>query len=221
LTVSTDELSSGRTGPDEHLAVIADRTIPLAVRMKAFEQMLEQENGWWGRGTLLDFTRAVSLGRTRKWSSIYNLAPDALDWEGIAHEALLELFENAAKIHGHPRAWLVGVIGILIKREWTDRWPMLSGKEVPENATLLSQDDDSKELRGEEQEFIVRETILHLTPALKQVGELLYLEYCSRTEIKDKLQIREDVLRKRIERVRKALKAHLAFPTVAKRPSRS
>ena len=55
-----------------------------------------------------------------------------LDWEGIADEALVLLFNRAHTIESAPKNWLWGVVKRLIREEVRKHWPELIASEVSE-----------------------------------------------------------------------------------------
>ena len=99
-------------------------------REQAFEALLALRAGWWGSGRLVAFVMAVALRETRLRLGSGN--EGRLDWEGIADEALVLLFNRAHTIESAPKNWLWGVVKRLIAQEVRKHWPELIASEVSE-----------------------------------------------------------------------------------------
>ena len=69
---------------------------------KEFEQLLAESGGWWGHGSLIHFARFTAMATVRRLLTPHRLSVDQIDWESIANEALLILFQQAPRILHHP-----------------------------------------------------------------------------------------------------------------------
>jgi DNA-directed RNA polymerase specialized sigma24 family protein len=194
---------------DRLLDVLRDPLADDVEREQAFARMLEiTEHAWWGeRGSLMDFTAAVAKGYTHAKLRPYGIPVDRVDHEGFAGEALMILFRNARQIRREPRDWLVGVVRNLARAEIRAAWPYLTSAEIPdEHADDKAGEREREALCADER---VIDAIRSLPPSLKPIAELLLIHQIPRSEICTYLEISDDVLRKRIQRMREALQRSL------------
>jgi len=205
--------------PDPSLTaweVIRDCQLPDTVRHEAFNSLVCMNRGWWGRGTLLRFAQTTAFLTARRTLTGYGFSTDQVDWEGLAHEALLLLFRRADTVEREPRAWLVGVISNLVKQEVRANIRHMSACHMAASRSDVENPAHSEQLADGDQESrrdIVR-LVQALDPSLRAVARLFYEGQLSRLEICAALGISRVALRKRIERIRRAFRSELS-PKVA------
>lgn len=204
-------------------SVIRDSGTERARRSEAFERMLDMSfGGWWGQGSLMLFVKAVAFGKARRRLAAFGLPADAIDHEGIAHDALLELFKSAAAIKAPvPTNWLIGTVGNLIAKDIRERYLELTADDVSEQTRIVD-----PEVASREDEQVVRlykallRAIRDLNPPLQAVAILLWVERSSRKEICNRLEISPETLRKRIERMKVALRKRFQLESLGTSPAK-
>lgn len=192
----------------ECLDVLRDPQADQVEKEAAFALMMSLPMGWWGRRGLYDFAVACAFACARYKLTPHNISVDRIDFESLANEALMVLYYKANEISESPRGWLAGVIKNLVKSEIRRRWAELTAEQVPDD--LLAPD----ELREGETASLalddrVLDAIRRLTPALRAVAELHFIHQVPRHELATYLELSEETLRKRLTRVREALRAAL------------
>jgi RNA polymerase sigma factor (sigma-70 family) len=205
-----------RAAADRALATLRDPARTGLEKERAFEVLLAVPEGWWGKLQLLTFALAVALKETR--AILGHAKADRIDWERIAGEGLFELFQSARKIEGNPRNWLWGVIKNLVRQEMKKRGPELTAALVGEwQPAREAEDEDTvraRSLRDEEHEQRLQEAVSTLTPVLRDVAQLHYVERCTNKEIEERLQLSPSAVRKNLQRIRE----HFEKLTQAKDP---
>lgn len=181
---------------------------PEDVRRAAFESMLGRRAGWWGSGTLTNFALAASRIEAARTLGRAGRGIDRLDWEGIALQALLTLYDEGHRVTRSPRAWLRAVIRYqvcqAVRRESFHlahaRIDHLSGAELPSTRVA------SPALRAAPLESpAVEGALAALPPALQSVARLYVCDRLGRPEIRRLLGISDAVLRGRLLRLRSRL----------------
>lgn len=178
---------------------------PEEVRRAAFESMLYRRGGWWGSGTLTDFALASSRAEAARVLGRARGGLDTIDWEGIALQALLTLYEEGYRVTRSPRGWLRAVIRYqvchAVRRESFHlahaRIDQLSGVE------LSSTSIDRRTLGRRTLEVsAVEGALAGLPPALQSVAKLYVCDRLGRSEVRRVLGISDAVLRGRLLRLR-------------------
>jgi DNA-directed RNA polymerase specialized sigma24 family protein len=181
---------------------------PEEVRRAAFESLLRRRGGWWGTGTITDFALASSRGEAARVLRARG-APDTIDWEAIALQSLLTLFQEGYRVTRSPRAWLRAVIRHQIchavRRESFHlahaRIDQLSGVELSTTALAEGPRSGRASLEG----TAVEGALAHLPPALQSVAKLYVCDRLGRREVRSVLGISDVVLRGRLLRLRSRL----------------
>lgn len=189
------------------LAVLQDPNSTPDERACAFNRMLNRPRGWWGDGSLLRFAMAVAKLETRKRLFPYGLPIDLIDWESIANEALVVLFERAGKIQGSPKAWFWGVIKNLVRYEIRQSWELLTA-ERPE--IMPEPEHSPREGRFLAFDDAVRRAIGELPDSYRVVLQLYFNERLTAKEIADVLRISYAAARQRFSRGMRLLRELLA-----------
>jgi DNA-directed RNA polymerase specialized sigma24 family protein len=180
---------------------------PEHVRRAAFDAMLHRRGGWWGSGTITNFALACARGEAARALRARGV-PDTIDWEGIALQALLTLFEEGYRVTRSPGGWLRAVIRYQIyqavRREAFHlahaRIDQLSGVEF--SSTSI----DGRTSRQAALEVAALEGALpDLPPALLSVAKLYVCDRLGRREVRQALGISDTVLRGRLLRLRSRL----------------
>lgn len=182
-------------------------TEPEDVRRAAFESMLHRRVGWWGSGTITNFALASARAEAARALRARG-GPDTIDWEGIALQALLTLFEEGYRVRRSPRGWLRAVIRHKIfqavRRESFHlahaRIDQLSGVQ------LSSRSIEGRTSRQAALErTAVEGALADLSPALMSVAKLYVCDRLGRPEVRRALGISDAVLRCRLLRLRSRL----------------
>ena len=212
--------SNTSTSPDP--SVLAWETLrcekEVSARHNAFEALLELNRGWWGNGTLLMFSRSSALFATRRVLVPFGYSVDQLDWEAVGDEALLVLYERAMSVQCQPRAWLRGVIHNLVHESVRRNWNHLSASPVVEELAVSNAEGyETNRIQ------IDVDVFQSLDPSLRALIELVQLGYLTRPEMCAALDISPVALRKRFERMRRALEPRMVndnSPIVRLHPNR-
>ncbi len=195
---------------DLDLQKISDASLQESERLAAFEHMLALSGGWWGPGTLRDFAKVCALAALRRGRRD---AVDRIDWEGIADEALVVLYRKASTIE-NPRAWLNGVVRILIKREMEDFNLELNADELLDihaetMPTAFEEEIERAAMEDEparEAAPALLEAIQQLPPSLQRVAMETLVNGLSRRKTCELLGIGAGTLRQRLQRMRARLR---------------
>jgi len=191
------------------LDVMRDPQSDPVEREAAFALMMSLPSGWWGSRKLYDFAVACTFACARYKLAPHNISVDRIDFEGLASEGLMILYNKAAAIKESPKSWLAGVLKNLVKSEIRRRWEELTAEEMPED--MLASDElaeaDKSSLALDDK---VIDAIRRLSPALRAVAELHFIHQVSRHELALYIEVSEETLRKRLLRARGALQRTLA-----------
>jgi RNA polymerase sigma factor (sigma-70 family) len=209
-TISEIGIILDTMGPsDRCLSVLRNQDLNHAEREQAFEDLLALREGWWGSGRLVTFVMAVALREARLRLGRGN--EDRLDWEGIADEALVLLFNRAHTIESAPKNWLWGVVKRLTAQEVRKSWPELVASEVsesqPARESVDPDMDADEEKRQQQRHERISAAVRQLPPTLREVAQLTFLESCDREEVCERLGITPATARKRFQRLRQSLVA--------------
>jgi DNA-directed RNA polymerase specialized sigma24 family protein len=195
---------------------------PEDLRRAAFETMLRRRGGWWGAGTITDFALVSSRAEAARVLRTRG-GPDTIDWEGIALQALLTLFEEGYRVTRSPRGWLRAVIRYqtcqAVRRESFHlahaRIDQLSGVEL--STTSI---DGPPRRHASMEVTAIEGALAHLPPALQSVAKLYVCDRLGRHEVRQVLGISDVVLRGRLLRLRSRLTQMLsnARPPALGRP---
>ena len=193
------------------LDVLQDTAATEAQRHAAFEQMLGLPAGWWGERSLTLFATACALSTARVLTRQKNLPLDSVDWESVATDSLVVLYNEAEAIHSSPRAWLKGVIRNLVLNEIRQEFRERAASAVSDDRHSREQDEPSSDgaIGSADAEEPADERVLRaiqaLPPSLSTVGRLLFVDRLSRHEIAEMLGLTSEALRQRIHRLREQL----------------
>jgi DNA-directed RNA polymerase specialized sigma24 family protein len=181
---------------------------PEEVRRSAFESMLRRHDGWWGSGTLKNFALASSRAEAARVLGSARGTVDRIDWEGIALQALLTLYDEGYRVTRSPRGWLRAVIRYqvcqVVRRESFHlahaRIDQLSGAELS-STSVARRTSRNGPLEGS----AVEGALANLPPALQSVAKLYVCDRLGRSEVRRLLGISDTVLRGRLLRLRSRL----------------
>jgi DNA-directed RNA polymerase specialized sigma24 family protein len=181
---------------------------PEDTRRAAFESMVHRPSGWWGSGTLTSFALASSRGEAARVLVGAGGGLDAIDWEGIALQALLTLYDEGHRVTRSPRGWLRAVIRHLVcqsvRRESFHlahaRIDHLPGVDF--SSTSI---DHGRSPHAAVEAKTIEGALADLPPALQSVAKLYVCERLGRSEVRRVLGISDTVLRGRLLRLRSRL----------------
>jgi|SoiMethySBSTD1v2_1073268.scaffolds.fasta_scaffold00306_42 RNA polymerase sigma factor (sigma-70 family) len=191
------------------LDILQDHAATEPERHAAFAQMLELPAGWWGDRPLALFANACALATARVLARRKGLPLDAVDWESIAIDALVTLYNDAEAIHSSPRGWLKGVIYKMVLNEIREEFRSRdAGAIAHERLPSVQEESELAEQQEAADERLLR-AIQSLPPSLAVVARLLFIERLSRREISETLGLTSETLRQRIHRLRETLAEEL------------
>ncbi len=117
--------------------VLRDPAASVLEKTRAFDDILGQvggEDAWWSRNEpLLSWTKSQALGvasATLNSMSLPGLNLDCFDCEGLAHDALIILMKKAPDIKKGPRAYLLGIIRMLVMAAARDLRPFIAKEDI-------------------------------------------------------------------------------------------
>lgn len=183
-------------------------------RVKALEELLALQSGWWGPAPLVTWAYAYAKATARLLLRNTGFSLDRVDWQGEANWALMVLSESASSIKGSPREWLKGVIRNLLKQELRKRFREFDAHQIADDfgaadrraeETPFERSDEESRAR---QQWL-RDAVQALSPKLREVAEPVLLEGRDAEEIREELNLTPATMRKRMSRIRKALSEKL------------
>jgi RNA polymerase sigma factor (sigma-70 family) len=191
------------------LDVLRNPKADVAAKEAAFALMMSLPSGWWGRRKLYDFAAACTFACARYMLSPHGISVDRIDFEGLADEGLMILYNKAAAIEGAPKSWLAGVLKNLVKYEIRRLWDELKTEGMPEDVLTpdVMSEEEKSSLAIDDR---IVDAIRRLSPALRAVVELYYIHQVPRHELAAILNLSEETLRKRLVRARQILQVDLA-----------
>jgi DNA-directed RNA polymerase specialized sigma24 family protein len=209
LELEQDPRCEGLT-PDpsiEEFRIVCDPSQPEGVRRAAFASMLHRERGWWGSGSLRRYTTTTARLCARNSLRRHNVSIDLLDWEGIADDSLLILYNRGHRIAQSPRNWLHGVIRNLVVTE--SRRILQHLQAPPEMLLSGGRGEETPESVDPARSNALRSAIRDLPRALRRFAALHFLQGLSRKETQTALATTAANIRvchkRALERLRAAL----------------
>jgi RNA polymerase sigma factor (sigma-70 family) len=190
-------------------------------RQQAFERLLALNRGWWGNQPLMLFASAYALATARVLTRQRGIPVDSVDWESVATESVVVLYNGARRISESPASWLRGVIRnhVLdeIRNYYADVPAMrLSRGETEDLSDSVPASEPSSEPYDTDASDRLIAAIQRLPPSLRNVAHLLLIDRCSRKDIATLLDIRQDTLRQRIKRLTERLTLELQAISISR-----
>ena len=210
--------------PERLLAIIQDGSRSYNTRRRAFEQLLELREGFWGQGALRDF---LIQAATRSAYRLAGYGADLLDPEGIADEVLVLFFESAPTLTEPVNKWFLSHVKSLAFRARDREREMLNAERIgplskeaspeeakpidlpaPEPPRWVSAKARAASRRDERDIWLA---VNQLPPTLRSVVEVKLVEGedVSLVAIAQRLHIKPDTVRQRWRRGRHRLQAML------------
>jgi DNA-directed RNA polymerase specialized sigma24 family protein len=189
---------------------------PEDVRRAAFEAMLHRRGGWWGSGTVTNFALASSRAEAARMLGGAGGGLDTIDWEGIALQALLTLYDEGYRVTRSPRGWLRAVIRYQVCRAVRRESFHLAHARIDQ---LSGVELSSTSIEGRTSRYAALEVtaiagaLADLPPALRSVAKLYVCDRLGRSEVRRVLGISDVVLRGRLLRLRSRLARMLSNAT--------
>lgn len=187
----------------EELRILCNPDEPLEMRTAALDSMLNRSSGWWGDGPLLTHVRRLSRRVAVRTATRYGMPVDAIDWEGIAHDAVLALFHGGNRVVDSHVNWLHGLIENLVRNEIRQSFRRLESESVFHHHASHEPDDGESESALAHEcptNEVLRAAIESLPRGLRELASLVFLEGLTREEVERRLSITRANVRVRIKR---------------------
>jgi DNA-directed RNA polymerase specialized sigma24 family protein len=192
---------------------------PEDTRRAAFESMVHRPSGWWGSGTLTSFALASSRGEAARVLGGAGGGLDTIDWEGIALQALLTLYDEGYRVTRSPRGWLRAVIRHLVCQSVRRESFHLAHARIDHlpgvNFSSTSSVDHRRSPYAAMEAKTMEGALADLPPALQSVAKLYVCDRLGRSEVRRALGISDTVLRGRLLRLRSRLAQMLSNQLVS------